>query len=732
MTNIKTTIAFAVLTSGLSAQTTAPTSAKDIHELPDFVVTGSLWESDLTRTTASVTAFDSERLAGDTQHFEDLINAIPNLTWTGGTSRPRYFQIRGIGENSQFEGETPDSSVRFLVDDLDFTGLGGIGNLFDVQQVEVLRGPQAGAYGVNAAGGVIKIVTNEPTSEWSGQVEGTIGEDNLISTGFAIGGPLLEDDPERLTFRFSTYQLQQDGFRDNQFLGKDDTNERDELNTRLKLRWIANEDWQWDGTLFYAEVNNGYDEWSLDNTRFDTYSDEPGRDEQKSIAGSIRGTWTGWNTADVTYILSGTDTDSIYSYDNDWGAGYVAPPFDSGYLGFLEIDRKRDTISQELRLDSKDQDDSLDWIDRWTLGAYYNFLEEESLADYDDDYGTMDAVSDYEHQSFTLFGQIAHDFSNATRLTLGLRLEHYDIETSSIGTDSGWYAGRLLSGKSNEDGILWGGKLTLEHDLNEEHMLFASAARGYKAGGANVSSFGFDFDPATYDDETLYNFEIGLRSDWIDGSISSQITGFYLHRQNAQLRDSAGAGGFFRYLTINGNDAHHIGLEAEATWHASKNWTVSAGLGLLDTDRNGYTSLASDEDIDKDLDADEIDEALGIYVPSRNLANAPSFNYHVRVNYQSDCGFFANFEATGSDEYYESNSHNEKRNAFAIFNAAIGYRYEGWTLTVWGKNLFDEAYEKRIFNFDNYHPDDGYAAVTRRYENPADPQQFGVTLNYEW
>jgi outer membrane receptor protein involved in Fe transport len=219
---------------------------RDIHELPDFVVTGSLWESDLTRTTASVTALDSERLAGDTQHFEDLINAIPNLTWTGGTSRPRYFQIRGIGENSQFEGETPDSSIRFLVDDLDFTGLGGIGNLFDVQQVEVLRGPQAGAYGVNAAGGVIKIVTNEPTSEWSGQVEGTIGEDNLISTGFAIGGPLLEDDPERLTFRFSTYQLQQDGFRDNQFLGKDDTNERDELNTRLKLRWIANEDWQWD------------------------------------------------------------------------------------------------------------------------------------------------------------------------------------------------------------------------------------------------------------------------------------------------------------------------------------------------------------------------------------------------------------------------------------------------------------------------------------------------------
>ena len=127
-------------------------------------------QSELQRTTASVTVLNQAALADKgVQHFEDVINAIPNLTWTGGTSRPRYIQIRGIGENSQFEGETPDSSVRFLVDDLDFTGLGTIGNLFDVQQIEVLRGPQAGAFGANAAGGMIRIVTNDPTPYWNGQ-----------------------------------------------------------------------------------------------------------------------------------------------------------------------------------------------------------------------------------------------------------------------------------------------------------------------------------------------------------------------------------------------------------------------------------------------------------------------------------------------------------------------------------------------------------------------------------
>jgi hypothetical protein len=98
-------------------------------------VTADLWESPLARIPASVTVYDEAALrSGAVRHFGDLVDQIPNLTWTGGTSRPRYLQIRGIGENSQFEGETPDSAVRFLVDDFDFTGLGTIGSAFDVRR----------------------------------------------------------------------------------------------------------------------------------------------------------------------------------------------------------------------------------------------------------------------------------------------------------------------------------------------------------------------------------------------------------------------------------------------------------------------------------------------------------------------------------------------------------------------------------------------------------------------
>jgi outer membrane receptor protein involved in Fe transport len=554
---------------------------------------------------------------------------------------------------------------------------------------------------------VIRIVTNEPTPYWTGQVEGTVGEDSLVAGGLAVGGPIIESDPEKLTFRLALHQLNQDGFRDNQFLGKDDTNRRDELTTRFKLRWLANDDWQWDGTLLYADVDNGYDEWSLNNTRFDTYSDELGRDEQESLAAAIRGTWSGLQNVNVTTITNYSTTDSTYSYDNDWTNEIDddnAPWGDgSHYKGWIENDRNHDTFGQELRFDSVEQHDALGWIDRWTAGTYLHYLDEETTTYYRDIWGTADTDYTYETSNYAVFGQIAHDFSTDTRLIIGLRYEYHkiDIETKHLET-TGSYS-TLTNEDSDQSSSLWGGKITLEHDLNAEQMIFTSFTRGYKAAGANGGIFREAGDPLTYGDETLYNFEVGLRSEWLDASVISQVTAFYQYRNDPQLRDSGGSGGFFHYYTNNYDNAEHFGLEAEATWLIAKGWTASAGLGLLET---------------KDNEDDE-------------LANAPTYTFNAQLNYQADNGFFANLSAQGSDEYYESNSKKNRgqrvRNAFVTVNGSIGYRYQNWTFTVWGKNLFDEAYEKRIFYFDNYDGQDD-----TRFENPADPQQFGITANYNW
>lgn len=705
MTKLKTSLLLSAFAIGLPASNeTSAYQAEAIYELPDVVVTGLLWESELQSTTASVSAIGSQSIQrSGAQHFEDIINKIPNLTWSGGSSRPRFIQIRGIGENSQFEGETPDSSVRFLVDDLDFTGLGTIGNLFDAQQVEVLRGPQAGAFGVNAAGGVIKIVSNDPTPYWTGQAEATIGEDALFAAGYAIGGPLNQVDPESISFRLSVHQLNQDGFRDNAFLNRSDTNERDELTTRLKLSWKPNADWQWDGTLFYADVNNGYDEWTLGNTDFTTYSDEPGRDKQLSKAISLRGTWTGPPDINVTTISNYCTTNSLYSYDNDWTSGNYDTT--GTYDGFISNTRVHDSYGQEIRLDSTRKANALGWIDRWTTGTFLNYVEEKTKTSYEDYGGKADTSYTYETKSYSVFGQIAHDFSTETRLLIGLRYEYHEVDNKTlIAEDSGdWYDGTLTNEDSHQSSSLWGGKLTLEHDYTAEQMLFTSLARGYKAAGANGGIFRVAGDPLTYDEETLYNFEVGIRSEWLNASIVSQITAFYLYREDPQLRDSGGSGGFFHYYTDNENNAKHFGIEAEATWYISSEWSTSAGLGLLETENQDGAALA----------------------------NAPTYTFNAQLNYNAESGLFAQLEAHGRDEYYDSNNPENRsermRNAFLTFNSSVGYKYEDWTFTLWGRNIFNEDYQKRIFYFDNY---DGQGDT--RFENPANPQQFGVTVSYQW
>ncbi len=663
--------------------------------LPTVYVTGDIWESPLSEIAASVSVIDSDRLeVNGVQHFEDIINSIANVTWTGGTSRPRYIQMRGIGENSQFEGETPDSSVRFMIDDFDLTGLGSVGTLFDVSQVEILRGPQAGTFGANAAGGLIQIVGNAPTPYWTGKLEGTVGSDDLIAGGFAIGGPLIEVDPEKLTFRLSVNQLNQNGFRENQFLNEDDTNERDELSARFKIRWQATDELKIDGGLLFADVDNGYDVFTLTNEETDTFSDEPGRDEQDTLGGSLRATWSGLDSIDVVYIATYTTTDSLYSFDGDW-SNPTDPLFT--YTGFLEIDRDRDVFSEELRFNSKDRQDALGWIDRWTTGLYFQSVDEFTKTT-----GFGDFKTDYESQNIVLYGQGTHEFNESTRMTLGLRVEHFELDSEMDFRDDEQF-----------DDTLFGGKLTLEHDLNQENTVFASLARGYKAGGVNIYPFLDPAVPTTYETEDLWNYEIGLRSEWLEGSVVSQVTLFYLDRSNAQVRGSSGSGISFSYFTVNGQDAYHYGAEAEVTWYINSNWAITLSGGTLETERDGFS----------------LDSAPLVAYDTGDVSNAPKFTYSARVDYKANCGFFANAEVVGSDEYFESDSpdnrNQQRRNAYTVVNGSIGYQYENWTLSLWAKNLFDESYEDRVFFFDN-----GLGA--QRYESPAAPQQFGVTASYKF
>lgn len=669
-------------------------------ELKEVVVTSDLWQSLLSDIPASVSVYDAETLKNpNIRHFADLIERTPNLTFTGGTSRPRYFQLRGMGENSQFEGETPDFAVRFLVDDIDFTGIASVASAFDMEQVEVLRGPQAGAFGVNAAGGMVRMISASPTPYWTGRTEVTAGQDDLFAAGLAFGGPLLKRNPEELMFRFSLYRNQSDGFRRNEFLNED-TNELDEWTSRFRLTWNPNSDLKVDTTIFHAYLDNGYDEFALDNNGRRTFSDEPGQDFQRSIGGSVRVTYDGWQGVRLTSITSGTYTDSFYSYDEDWTS--------ASYQGISELDRERKNFAQEVRLDSApDAQRVLGLIDRWTLGAYVSVISEESQ------YlrGTTNRVprldTDFTSANYAVFGQAGHDLTKRDRFILGLRLEHVDTSADSLNPRNG------DSFSPDFSDTMFGGKLTYEHDINDRLLGFASIARGYKAGGLNVDAREIDpaKDPLTFDTEDLWNYEVGVRGNWLDGRLTSAITGFYLQRENTQVRYSDGVGGEFSFAEENAGDSYVTGVEIESGLQLNDQLSLYSSIGLMTSSIDAY------------------DQTKGGTGGGRELAATPAQTWSLGGRYQHESGFFSTLDLTGRSEFYESNDHNEERDGFFNVNASIGYTKDDWTVSLWVRNLLDEDYAQRVFFFGN-DPDIDYAA--RRYESLAQPQQFGITIRRDF
>ena len=158
--------------------------------LEEIIVTADFRERSVAEVPLSITVLDRAMIEqAAVQHFEELIYTLPNINWSGDGNRARFFQIRGVGELEQYEG-APNPSVGFLIDDIDFSGIGTVATLFDIQQIEVLRGPQGSRYGANALAGLIFVQSVDPTDEWTGMARLTAGQDGIVAGGVAFGGPV--------------------------------------------------------------------------------------------------------------------------------------------------------------------------------------------------------------------------------------------------------------------------------------------------------------------------------------------------------------------------------------------------------------------------------------------------------------------------------------------------------------------------------------------------------------
>ena len=694
-------------------------SETEIHEV---VVTADFRDNKLLELSNSVTVINADTIdARGARHLEQLLNVAPNVNFSSGASRGRFFQIRGIGERSQFV-DPVNPSVGLIVDGIDFTGLGLSASTLDIEQVEILRGPQGTLYGANALAGLINLKSNDPSSVFTGKVGAEIAEfDSRVLSG-VISGPLSES----VGYRISALRQVSDGFTDNDFLGRDDTSNIDEQFVRGKLRFEVSDDLLVDLVGFYVNADNGYDDFSLTNNRT-TNSDQPGHDRQESFSAGATLYWTGFETVDLEATLSGTDADTEYGFDEDWS---FVDEFDASLFPYSSADnfeRQRENITADARLISKPGHEIFNDSTGWTLGVYARTererLERTRFADlaFDSRFNNR-----FETKNYAVYGQLDSALGSRWTLISGLRVERHDgdyDDSEAVSRDIG--------------DNLWGGRLALEYQLADEVLLYGLISRGYKAGGVNgqiisaaVTNPNITPDVFTFDTEELWNYELGLKGSWFDSRLQAQLALFYQDRSDAQVNQSIFNPADFSFDDFLANaEADSVGLEAEFNFQATEFVNVFGSIGLLDAEFDDFTSRSH---VDARDDANEI-LLPPVNLNGRDIAHAPNYQFLLGTQIELRDGFYVRLEVEGKDEFFFSNSHDEKSDSYELFNMRLGYRAYNWELALWGRNLTDEDVAVRGFFFSNQfgnNPGNGYSPEV--YEQLGEPRIIGVSASYSF
>ncbi|MDX1517089.1 MAG: TonB-dependent receptor [Woeseiaceae bacterium] len=670
------------------------------ERLEEIVVTADLRGRTVDEIPASVTVMEAAEVEGlAVQHFEELTSFVPNLNWSGDGHRARYFQIRGVGELEQYQG-APNPSVGFLIDDIDFSGIGTIATLFDLERIEVLRGPQGSRYGANALAGLIYLRSVEPGPDQRGRVQATVAGDDTHAAAIALGGGL--DDRGHTHFRISAERYRGDGFRNNSFLGRDDTNGRDENVVRARVAHRRGESLAVHLSALYADVDNGYDAFALDNG-YTMLSDKPGRDAQRSVGLSLRAEWLLANAATLTSVTAFADTDVDFDFDADWGNEASWAPFTYDYVSLS--DRKRRTLSQELRFAAETAAGT-----SWLAGIYVAELDDRLLTTnrgeyFDPVFNFADSLddtfgSDYRATNAAIFGQADWQIGIATTLSAGLRAERRRTRYADT-------AG--LTADPSE--TMLGGEISLTQVFDERVSGYVSLARGYKAGGFNLGPV----PPGRreFSAEALWSLEAGVRSDWFGKRLRLNAAIFAHRHEQQQVRTSfqlvPGDPASFVFFTDNAATGRTAGLEADVDWTLSDRWQLYARLGLLRAEFDEFRTPQVD-------------------LSGRDQAHAPRYTFAIGAAWQHDTGWFARVDVSGRDRFYFDVSHDQRSSAYELVNARMGFSAGHWVATLWVRNAFDRSYAVRGFYFGNEPPDFPATLYTR----PGDPRQAGVTIDWRF
>ncbi|MEM9078885.1 MAG: TonB-dependent receptor [Bacteroidota bacterium] len=658
-------------------------------QLNEVVVSANRRLQDIQKTPASVSYVDAKQI--EQLQFKELgeLNSIaPNLRVfdDGGTGSFSVVSTRGISTIDL------NPAVGFYVDDVPyFTTFAFPLELSDVDNIEVLRGPQGTLYGRNALGGVIKINTKNPTNDVNGYARIGYGNLNNLDIGFGISAPLVKD---KLFFRASTTISERDGFVRNTFLNKDLQN-REAIDANFKLKYLASDKLRF-GLLYNVQrrESNAYAfilPQAIDPS-FTTFQDviENRPFEVAYNEDVFRISTTQTVALDTKYNFGNFELTSVTAYqttDQSRVDEFDFSIFDvQSIAGIFDLDN----ITQEFRLASTG-DRKFDW----TLGAfgYRNNIFNDAAFRFGADLALTNPMfqglvpivrpetTDLTQKGLAFYGQGEYELTDKLSLTLGLR---YDIEESSADVFRQATAINPTLGFDIEaDFDALSPKAVLGYQITEDAFVYGSYARGFRPGGINT--FVADEESAIFQPETTDNYELGFKTNWLDNRIKANLTGFFISYKDQQQFTVID---FDTFITGTDNigESRSFGVELETEFLVAKGLTLGLNGGYLNTEIIEFTSFVPDPS----LGLVEVDFS------GQQLILAPEFNFSSNIQFiqpiNSKINFELNADYTYQSEFFFDLENQNFQEAFGLLNGRVGLTSKNLDFFVWGKNITDVTY----------------------------------------
>lgn len=682
-------------------------------------VYGELLPTTKMKAANSVDIIDADDIKkSGAAHIQDILQQVGNINYSSGSSRARFFQVRGVGERSQFV-DPVNPSVGVAIDGIDYSEMANAATLFDIEQVEIYKGPQGTNIGANAMAGFINLTSTTVGSEADSILSASVGNYGYSQLAAAHGGALVDN----IDYRISVNKTDGDGYIENTYLGRKDTNGVDELSIRAKFKADISEVWQSSLVLHKFDIDNGYDAFSLELDRT-TLSDEPGFDRQNTTAIALTNEYQGADFANFKLFLSNSNSDLDYGYDEDWSYQGIAPydPVidpDGWFAEYSSTDhylRDRTANQLDMQMSGKDSD--------WVVGFFFANKEVDLDREFFD-WGLWDDAtfnSLYQVNNLAVYGEKRIELGNNIQFSAGFRLENYD----------GDYSDSNLT-DVNTDETMWGGHVTASKEYNESTMVYFRLSRGFKAGGVNgealaklndssLEQFHSELQQNTsFKAETLLNYELGAKYISEDKNLNAEVTLFYSARSDMQIKqwltNNDDVPVFVGYIS-NAPTGSNSGIEFATNYAVNNALSVFASAAILKTEVKNFSRLETDPITWQDVE---------VRIDGRAQAHAPEYQMSLGAQWFINNEISAQVSLMAKDSFYYSYSHDESSDSTVLANANLTYSGDFINVTLWARNLTDENYGVRGFYFGN-DPRDGYTA--KNYEQFGEPMVIGLTLDY--